>query len=167
MTQAAYNYGRVLFELKVPETAVKQTKEAFGSTPELRKALKSPVVAKVQKHRVIDRVFPPEMRSFLKVLCDHQDVEYVDEISEAYHGCVCEQNGILTAELSDVTEPDEEQLVQLRQALCEKYGKKDVEFRMTKDSGLVGGFLIRVGDMETDWSLKGRLKTLEQKLTRR
>ena len=45
--------------------------------------------------------------------------------------------------------------------------KQDVELRLVKDSSLGGGFVIRTGDMETDWSIKGRMKQLEQILMRR
>ncbi len=45
--------------------------------------------------------------------------------------------------------------------------KQDVELRLVKDSSLGGGFVIRTGDVETDWSIKGRMKQLEQILMRR
>ena len=67
----------------------------------------------------------------------------------------------------DVTEPDAEQLKKIKQMLMKKYQKQDVELRLVKDSSLGGGFVIRTGDMETDWSIKGRMKQLEQILMRR
>lgn len=66
-----------------------------------------------------------------------------------------------------VTEPDAEQLKKIKQMLMKKYQKQDVELRLVKDSSLGGGFVIRTGDVETDWSIKGRMKQLEQILMRR
>lgn len=167
MKQAAYNYGRVLYELGVSGTAVDEAREIFGRAPELLRVLKSPVASKSGKHRVIDRIFPEEMRNFLKVLCDHQDAAYLEDVFRAYHLCKCRHDGILPATLYYVTKPDQAQLGGMKRVLCETYGTKDVEFTLKEDPGLIGGFVVRVGDVETDWSMKGRLKQLEQILTRR
>lgn len=167
MTQAAINYGQVLYERSVSEAAIEETALALQSVPELKHALNSPVVAKSSKHRIIDRVFPAEIRSFMKVLVDRRDVEIAGDAFEAWRSRVCEENGILEAELVCVTKPDERQLDEIRQMLMKKYRKNDVRLRLKKDPGLIGGFIIRVGDVETDWSLKGRLKQLEENIMRR
>lgn len=167
MTQAASNYGQVLYEMKVPEKMVEEAQTVFRQVPQLKEALKSPVVKRSEKHRVIDRVFPEELQSFFKVLCEHQDVDCIEDLFEAYHEYACEQREILQADLYYVTEPEKEQLEKIRQMLKEKYQKQDVELNLIKDAGLAGGFIIRVGDIETDWSIRGRLKQLEQILMRR
>lgn len=167
MMQAAINYGQVLYELSVPETVIEETALALKNVPELKRALNSPVVARSSKHRIIDRVFPAEIRTFLKVLVDRRDMDLTDDIFKAWRACVSRQEGILEASLIYVTEPEEEQLREIKGMLCKKYGKKDVRLRLIPDPGLIGGFIIRVGDVETDWSLKGRLRELEQKIMRR
>ena len=167
MMQAAINYGQVLYELSIPETVIEEAALALKTVPELKCALNSPVVAKSSKHRVIDRVFPAEIRSFLKVLVDRRDIGLADEVFEAWRSRVCEQNGILEASMYYVTQPEEEQLREIKQTLMKKYRKNDIRLRLIEDPGLIGGFIIRVGDVETDWSLKGRLRQLEQKIMRR
>ncbi|MEY8356935.1 ATP synthase F1 subunit delta [Lachnospiraceae bacterium 54-53] len=167
MMQAAINYGQVLYELSIPETAIEEAALALKEVPELKRALNSPVIAKSSKHRIIDRVFPAETRNFFKVLVDRQDIGLADQIFEAWRSYACKQKGILEAELYYVTEPEEEQLHEIRQMLIKKYRKNDVRLRLIEDPGLIGGFIIRTGDVETDWSLKGRLRQLEQKILRR
>ena len=167
MTQAAINYGQVLYECSVPKTVVEETALVLKTVPELKHALSSPVIKKSAKHRIIDRIFNEKIRVFLKVLVDRRDMDLVDPIFEAWHSFICEKEGILMASLSYVTEPDEEQLKEIKAMLCKKYDKKDVQFRLIEDKSLIGGFILRVGDIETDWSLKGRLKQLEEKIMRR
>lgn len=167
MTQAAGNYGQVLYELHVPKEMVADAEAVFRRTPQLKEALVSPVVKKNEKNRVIDRVFPAELRNFLKVLCGHQDMDIIEEVFEAYHAYACEQEGILQATLYYVTEPDAEQLKKIKQMLMEKHQKQAVELCLVQDLSLGGGFVIRTGDLETDWSIKGRMKQLEQILMRR
>lgn len=167
MMQAAINYGRVLFELSISQTAIEETALALKTVPELKRALSSPVIPKGCKHKVIERVFPKEMITFLKVIVDRRDMDLADDIFEAYRTRVAEEEGVLEASLYYVTEPEEAQLQEIKAMLCKKYEKKDIRLRLIEDPGLIGGFIIRVGDVETDWSLKGRLRQLEQKIMRR
>ena len=51
--------------------------------------------------------------------------------------------------------------------LCEKYDAVKADIEIIQDKALLGGFVLRVGCDEFDWSLQGRLNRLEQKLTRR
>ena len=88
MTQAANNYGQVLYELKVPKEMVEEAEVLFREVPQLKEALVSPVVKKSEKNRVIDRVFPAELRNFLKVLCGHQDMGEVEDVP-----CLCMRTG--------------------------------------------------------------------------
>ena len=91
----------------------------------------------------------------------------MEDIFKAYHDYACEQEGILAASLSYVTEPTEEQIEKIKDLLKEKYGRRQVELKLIQDTGLLGGFLIRVGSVATDWSMRGRLRQLEQILARR
>lgn len=167
MMQAAINYGRVLYELSISQTAIEEAALALKTVPELKRALSSPVIPKGSKHKVIERVFPKEMITFLKVIVERRDMNLADDIFEAYRTRVAEEEGVLEASLYYVTEPEEAQLQEIKAMLCKKYEKKDIRLRLIEDPGLIGGFIIRVGDVETDWSLKGRLRQLEQKIMRR
>lgn len=167
MTQAAINYGRVLWEMGLSEEVIGETDDILRKVPELKQALRSPVVTGEKKRRIIDRVFRQEIRSFLKVLSDWQDINLWKDIFCTWQSLDCEYKGILMAEFIYAKEPEEEKIQRIRDLLCKKYKKKDVRLHMVRDPGLIGGFIIRVGDVETDFSLAGRLKQLELKLVRR
>ena len=49
--------------------------------------------------------------------------------------------------------------------LCKKYGAKSAKIEVRQDKALLGGFILQVGSDEYDWSMKGRLNRLEQRLT--
>lgn len=164
MNQTAINYATALYELSIPSEAVDETDALFAQAPQLRQVLSSPVTSLKEKHAAIVRIFPPATQNFLKELCDNQDADRIGEILEAYRGLCLEKNGILRAELRCAVEPTGEQLEQMTARLCRKYQKSDVRWTIRHDPSLIGGFVIRVGDVESDWSLKGRLKQLQQKL---
>ena len=165
MTQTASNYGTVLFELGVKKEIVEKTKEIFSLTEELPKMLQSPIVSKDAKHRLIEDIFPEEIRNFLKVVCRNQRMSEIAQILFAYDKYSKKQEGIQMTTLTCVEAPDEKRLEKIREFLCEKYHKTDVKIEIVKDPALLGGFILKTGDDEYDWSLKGRLSRLEQKLT--
>lgn len=80
-----------------------------------------------------------------------------------------ERNGakdrMLSAQLRYVEPPTEEQLAKIREVLREKYGADDVNIALREDKSLLGGFVIRVGNEELDWSMSGRLREIEQDLS--
>ena len=55
----------------------------------------------------------------------------------------------------------------MKKYLCRRYRKNDVTFDIREDASLLGGFILKAGDFEYDYSLDGRLKRLQHKLTRR
>ena len=145
MTQTANNYGTVLFELGITKEIVEKTKEIFELTSE--------------------RFFPQEIHHFLKELCDHEHMDVIEDVFAAYQNCYDEKNGILRAKMQCAEVPDETQLAQIRNYLAGKYKKTQVELEFEKKPELIAGFVLRVGDIEEDFSIRGRLDRLQQKLT--
>ena len=73
--------------------------------------------------------------------------------------------GQVKAQLSYVTLPDEEQLAGIRSYIIERYNCEKMELTMKEDSSLEGGFKLQVGNDVVDWSVKGRIRQLEEKLS--
>ena len=164
MKKTADSYGRVLFELGIPREAVIQARELLAACPELEQALSNPAVTREEKRRIIDRIFPQETRSFLKVLCDNGHMNEIHQVDEAYERNYLESRDIIKARLFYAGEPDEEQLAALKQKIMKKYKKAGVNLVLQKDPQLLGGFVLRIGDEEYDRSVKGRLDNIYKKL---
>ena len=167
MTQAAINYAEVLYELAIPEDVILEMEEIFKKSAPLKKALENPLVEFKEKSAVIDRVFQPEIRSFLKVLCKYQSVSDIFDIVLEYRKIVNAHNHVVEAKLMYVTEPDDKQIQQMKAFVKKAYGCSDVELTTEQHKELLGGFILAVGHEEYDWSYRGRLRQLQQKLIRR
>ena len=167
MTQTAINYAKVLIELKISKNSIDEAKRITESSPELREALLSLVVSVKKKHNIIEKVYPKEIQNFFKVLCDHKKNQVIDEIFAAYENLWNEQNRVLKAKLTYVTPPDDAQLEKIKQHLMEKHGKHEIEISLEKDPEIIGGFVIEVDNIITDWSTKNRIGQLQQRLVRR
>ena len=81
---AALRYAKVLSELGISEETVREAGSIFETSQELKAALVNPVITKETKHNIIDKVFPEEMRTFLKVVCDHEKMTIAEQIFAAY-----------------------------------------------------------------------------------
>ena len=167
MTETSINYAKALYELSVPEEAVLETEKIFRSTPQLNGTLENPLVSLKEKEHVIDRVFPQEMKNFLKVTCIYQKIIIFYDSLEAYGDYSRKQKGILKAVLTYVTKPEEAQKEKMEDFLRREFGAKEVILTLREDKSLIGGFILSAGDKEFDWSLRGRYNNLRQKLTRR
>ena len=87
-----------------------------------------------------------------------------------FPGVLCYDNknemaGIVTAHLAYVVPPTEEQKKGMEQFVCREFHAKGVLWEMEERPSLIGGFLLLVNGREYDYSMQGRLKRLEQKLT--
>ncbi len=164
-SSAAVSYGKVLFGLNILEESVKKTREILEAVPQLSDLFMNPTVALKKKFAVIDRVFPEDMRNFLKTVCKYHRMDLIDEIFAAYDRCRDEENKVLKAVLTCTAPPDEEQKKGMENFLCRKYGAKRAQIEVRHDADLLGGFILRAGSDEYDWSMKGRLDRLAQALS--
>ena len=165
MTQTANNYGKVLFELGITKETVEETKQVLAAGTELGQILAHPLVSRAEKSRVIKRVFPKEMWNFFEVLCEHGSVAELPDIFCAYEKLQDQKDHIIRAKLYYVTPPTQEQTAQIVKRLEKRYEGEHIILEQYHKPELTGGFVLRVGDIEEDWSIRGRLHMLQQKLT--
>lgn len=164
-SSTAVRYAKVLFGMDIPEDAVRMTREIFREVPQLTDIFVNPTIAQKKKLNVIDKVFPKEMRNFLKTACRYQRMDLMKEIFAAYDRCRDEQKKILNAVLTCMTPPEKGQMEGIEKFLCRKYGVNSARIEVRRDESILGGFILRAGSDEYDWSIKGRLDRLEQTLT--
>ena len=92
-------------------------------------------------------------------------VEALDQLMDAYEERRAERASRPKATLRYVTPPTAEQLGQIRDFLRKKYENEELPLELVEDKSLLGGFCITVGSEEYDWSMKGRLTQMRNRLT--
>lgn len=164
MTENCKKYAVELHELKIQKDLIQQTADIFKAVDQIMTDLANPAVSLEKKHNVIDKIFPKEIRDFLKVLCDNNEVEIFPEIAKAYYELTPQSAEEFHAVLSYVKKPTDEQLMGIRNFLMRKFGREDIDLELEEDLSLGDGFVICAGGEEFDWSTKGRMKQFEQKM---
>lgn len=167
MTQTAINYAKALHELNISRESMNAVKELLENVPAICEVLEAPVIPKEEKKRAVDRIFPEEVRAFIKLLCDYDRADQLNNICEAYETEYRRIHHILKAEVYSAKPLADEKKQEIEKFLQEKYPDMTYQLSYEVKKKLMGGTVIKAGNMEYDNSYEGRLHQLELKLTGR
>ena len=106
MTQTTMDYASELVKTPDAKDYIGDVYDILEAVPAVRAELEDQNIALETKHVVIDRIFPKNIRSFLKLLCDNHDFHLFDEIRDAFLDMLKKPQATdEVAELIYVTEP--------------------------------------------------------------
>lgn len=167
MIQKAIDYANILINLSVSKDVIKQTSDIFATLPQIKMDFSNPMISVKKKHSVIDKVFPKKIRNFLKILCDNENFDLLDEIFAEYKEHIEDLGDVVSVVISYVTVPDDEQLDKIKKFISKKLNVdiNNMEVELKEESNLLGGFIIRVGNQEYDYSMLGRIKQAKQQIS--
>lgn len=165
MTNAAIKYAAELRKKGVTKELLQTSKDILDTVPQIRIDFENPTISVDKKHLVIEKVFPKNIRNFLKLLCDNNDFALFDEIFSEWIilGNTGTENNV-SACLVYVTPPTDEQLNGIKAFIKKEFNCKEITFDMKEDDSLKSGFILRVGTKEYDWSERGRIEQFERKI---
>lgn len=103
-------------------------------------------------------------KAFLGLLTENGRLDYLPEIAARFEELVAEAQNVAEVEVVSATALDERQQERLAGALRKRL-RRDVRLHCSVDPGLIGGAVVRSGDLLIDGSLKGKLERLETELT--
>ncbi len=166
MTGIASQCARALWNLHLPKASVAGTRSLYCGSRELQRVLTSPAIQRSEKLAVISRVFPDDMQPFLQTLCDLDQISVLPDVLDAYDTLQAQAAGELQATLLYVQRPSEAQLAAMQEMLCQKHGAKSVRLNLQESPQLLGGYVLRVGDVQYDDSFKTKLAALQGSLSK-
>ncbi|MBX6332743.1 MAG: ATP synthase F1 subunit delta [Gemmatimonadaceae bacterium] len=140
---------------------------AVASDRRLANFLASPRVSAGQKNAILAKAFadrlPRLFVRFLQAVVTHRRQHLLAEIALQYHTIVDELEGRVHADVTVATEPDAALAAGVEQRLSAVLGKRVVpHFRVRPD--ILGGTIVRVGDVVMDGSVRRRLNTLRARM---
>ena len=140
---------------------------AVESDRRLANFLASPRVSAGQKNAILAKAFadrlPRLFVRFLQAVVRHRRQHLLAEIALQYHTIVDELEGRVHADVTVATEPDAALTAGVERRLSTVLGKRVVpHFRVRPD--ILGGTIVRVGDVVMDGSVRRRLNTLRARM---
>jgi len=120
----------------------------------------------VEREKVIDIIFSvcadklnDSGKNFIKVLADNGRLNVISEIAERYELHRAEAEKTVEAEVTSAFPLSDSQVQQITEALKKRLGR-EVNLSTRIDNSIVGGAVIRAGDMVIDGSVSGQLEKL-------
>jgi F-type H+-transporting ATPase subunit delta len=175
ITTIARPYAQALFKLASEQKELKRWSEMLGlaaavaADPEMAKVIDSP---RLSRSQVVDMFIAvcgdglnDHGKNLVRVLADNGRLELLPEIAALYEIERAQAEGTVEAEVLAAMELTDSQKNDLAAALKKRLGR-EVSLNVKIDGSLLGGAIIRAGDMVIDGSAVSRLEKLGAELMR-
>lgn len=167
MIQTAIDYASELHKTGMSHEELSTIKDIFDVVPQVKEELSDPTVSLEKKHLVIQKVFSKNVRNFLQLLCDNDDINLFDEVCKALKELeMTPEQKESTAVLTYVEAPSDEQLAGIKGFIAKEFHNPDIKLEMVQDSSIKSGFVLKVGSKEYDWSEKARIDQLKSSIAK-
>jgi len=174
LTTAARPYARAAFAYASDNGAIAQWAEmlsfcaAVAEDSTMKAALDQPTLNRQQKGDLFNQVCADNLndhgKNFIKMLAENDRIALLPDIAVLFHHYQSEAEGAIDAELISALDVNEQQVQAIAASLTKRLGKK-VSLTTKIDESLIGGAVIRAGDMVIDGSVRGRLEKLSNTLS--
>jgi F-type H+-transporting ATPase subunit delta len=135
---------------------------------EFRMLERSPGVSTEQLEALVAGICGADLdaqgQALLRLLTENGRLDFLPEIATRFAELEAEDRNVAEVEVVSATALDERQQERLAAALRNRL-RRDVRLHCSVDPALVGGAVVRSGDMLIDGSLRGKLERLETELT--
>jgi F-type H+-transporting ATPase subunit delta len=136
--------------------------------PRVKSLLGSPHVTPAQLADLVTGVagssFDESGRNFIELLAQNRRLGFLPEIVALFEQMKAEVENAVDVEVTSATALTPDQESRYAAALQKKLGRQ-VRLRTQIDQSLLGGAVLRAGDLVIDGSIKGRLDRLANELT--
>ena len=149
---------------QIADREIDEALDLLQIVPEIQKQLDDPTASPENKEKIIQKIFPLQIRGLLKLLAAHCQVSELEMLKEEYHTLSAEEKQPLDCVLEYVIEPSDRQLKGIVSFLEEKYPGRVLNLTRKQNENLGSGFILRAGSQEYDWSTKGREALLKKKI---
>ncbi len=133
------------------------------SDPDMDRVIADPRINKVRVIDLIcelgDSIFSPRIRNFIRLLSEGRRLNIAPEISALFEDMKATEENVANVEVVSAFELDGSERDRIAAAIEQRLNK---EIRITEriDRDLIGGAVVRVGDLVYDVSLHGGLTQL-------
>jgi F-type H+-transporting ATPase subunit delta len=175
MEAIAEVYARALFEaardddvLDRVHEEIGQFAEALDSDRNLQVFLFSPYFSSEEKKDGIRRIVSDadeRFLNFLELLAERHRMPALFRIRRIFDGLWAEENKLLPVTVTSATELDQGLVEEIGARIQEQTGRR-VELSSTVDPDVLGGLMVRVGNMVLDATIRNRLEQLRKQVAK-
>lgn len=171
----AGSYARALYDvaekrkvLYVVKEELRILKGLFLKVPELVHIFSAPSIRSSDKRKIVEIIssdFNPTLQSFLYVVADHNRLYLLPEIISCFNEEDDRRNNRIQTYIRTAVEISEDLKEAFKRTLISFLGKEIIpHFRINSD--ILGGFIVRAGDLLIDNSLRTKILNMGMYLKR-
>lgn len=143
-----------------------QIRDLLVSMPDVLSALQNPIYPPDLKMEILEEMLKhlkvdPEIERFLRLLVENRRIQFIKEIVEVYQELLDEELGIARGEVITAYPLSSEEVRELEEALG-GYLKKKVILEPKVSEEIIGGVVIKIGDLIWDGSVKNQLEKVKK-----
>ncbi|PKA82892.1 ATP synthase F1 subcomplex delta subunit [Ulvibacter sp. MAR_2010_11] len=141
----------------------------LSGSKELRNVLQSPVIKLKDKKEALLTIFDKEgelTKSLINVLADNKRIAKLGEVADSYINIYNEAKGIKVAKVTTAVALSEALEQQVLAKVKEMTGSTNVTLENEIDPDIIGGFVLRVGDLQYNASIANQLSNLKREFSK-
>lgn len=166
-------YAKAAFEFAQSQQQLTQWSAALGllaavsQDGTVRQLLQQPQLTADAKAGLLIDVCGDQLdaqsQNFVRTVAENDRIDLFPAIAEIYEAYKAEQEKSIEAEVTSAFALSDEQQDKLAKALSARLGRH-VRLNASEDASLIGGVVIRAGDLVIDGSVRGKLAQLAEAL---
>lgn len=171
--RVARRYALAIFEAVPPDLGlerffsdVNDLQRSLAASPELRGFFASPVITDARKRETVEALFTDRLSPYtlgvLRFLIEKDRENLLNEILASLDELYRDERGIQTMQVTAARNMDEAQRASLA-GVVSSMTNKPVQAEYSTDEALLGGVVVRVGDVVYDGSVKRQLQRLRDR----
>ena len=164
--KAAFEYAQAHQQL-ANWSAMLGLAAAVSQDDTMQRVLKAPRLTSTEKATTFVEVcgdkFDAQARNFLSIVSENNRMELLPEIADMFELYKAEQEKSVDVDVTSAFALNDEQQDKLAKVLSARLGR-EVRLHAAEDASLIGGVVIRAGDLVIDGSVRGKLASLAEAL---
>ena len=173
MAVVARTYARALFDAAKEHEKLDEIREQLDTfvatireVPELEALIRNPELDPPAKAEALAAVLKDAdelLRNFARLVAEKGRAPMLEEIAREYDVLLAAEEKILNVELTTAFELSDSEADAIVKQIEEASGQR-VDAERAVDPELIGGLVLKVGSLEVDSSVRGRLERLRREL---
>ena len=139
------------------------------ASSELQMVLNSPVINATDKQNALLAIFENQSdatKSLIKVLVENKRTNLLDGVSKNYIDLYNEAQGVKIAQVTTAVALTEELSAKVLSKVKELTGSDKVTIENTIDESIIGGFILRIEDLQYNASISNNLARIKREFSK-
>jgi F-type H+-transporting ATPase subunit delta len=175
-TRAAIRYAKAVLDqanhAKISEVVfgdMKSIQATLAGSKELRVVLQSPVVKAEDKKQALIQIFDTNSdvtKGLIQILTSNKRINLLGNVAGAYVDLYNNSKGVKVATVITAVAITPEIQATVLSKVKEMTGSENVTIHNTIDDSIIGGFILRIGDLQYNASIANQLGNLKREFSK-